>query len=433
MADDWDLNAIVRSCSSVAAAQPDNSAASCSNSNNPHRENNPLSGLTFDDEPDPFAFPDLTVQPEDKSYSYNNFPDLLQDSYKPFLSPPAAAGQRSVLIPPPPNNTSNSNFGAPSQPRTTASTVSPRVVNPKTHHQQQQQPRQPQDLGGRHRNQRQQSTIITLGPPSSVVVHPALRTAATLPSQQPAARKNNQKRLVVQVTADNLSNDVWAWRKYGQKPIKGSPYPRNYYRCSSSKGCAARKQVERSTTDPNMFIISYAGDHTHPKPTHRNSLAGSTRTKFPAAKAGAAEGKESEAAAQPAPPPTAKEKATSAVAVSLSPTTPPSATMDHDNNNNKNAAVAEMMPTNADIDDVDGLPEFESGEDDANVDDFDNICDDDDDDDDSILIPNNNSNVDEDIFMKGWKELGGEGAAFGDNFSSWIYGSTSAAGGGGGG
>ncbi|GKV03909.1 hypothetical protein SLEP1_g16144 [Rubroshorea leprosula] len=50
-----------------------------------------------------------------------------------------------------------------------------------------------------------------------------------------------------------VPSDLWAWRKYGQKPIKGSPYPRGYYRCSSSKGCSARKQVERSRTDPNML------------------------------------------------------------------------------------------------------------------------------------------------------------------------------------
>ncbi|GAU32341.1 hypothetical protein TSUD_43830 [Trifolium subterraneum] len=81
---------------------------------------------------------------------------------------------------------------------------------------------------------------------------------------------------------DNLSTDLWAWRKYGQKPIKGSPYPRNYYRCSSSKGCTARKQVERSNTESDMFIVTYTGDHNHPRPTHRNSLAGSTRTKSPA-------------------------------------------------------------------------------------------------------------------------------------------------------
>ncbi|KHN21793.1 Putative WRKY transcription factor 27 [Glycine soja] len=92
-------------------------------------------------------------------------------------------------------------------------------------------------------------------------------------------RKSQQKKMVCHVTADNLSADLWAWRKYGQKPIKGSPYPRNYYRCSSSKGCMARKQVERSNTEPDMFVVTYTGDHSHPRPTHRNSLAGSTRSK----------------------------------------------------------------------------------------------------------------------------------------------------------
>ncbi|VFQ76416.1 unnamed protein product [Cuscuta campestris] len=84
---------------------------------------------------------------------------------------------------------------------------------------------------------------------------------------------------VCQVPAEGLSSDVWSWRKYGQKPIKGSPYPRGYYRCSTSKGCLARKQVERNRSDPNMFIVTYTAEHSHPMPTHRNSLAGSTRQK----------------------------------------------------------------------------------------------------------------------------------------------------------
>ncbi|THU56302.1 hypothetical protein C4D60_Mb11t15840 [Musa balbisiana] len=72
--------------------------------------------------------------------------------------------------------------------------------------------------------------------------------------------------------------DLWAWRKYGQKPIKGSPHPRVYYRCSSSKGCSARKQVERSRTDPDMLVITYTYEHNHPWPTQRNALAGFTRS-----------------------------------------------------------------------------------------------------------------------------------------------------------
>ncbi|XP_042422030.1 probable WRKY transcription factor 65 [Zingiber officinale] len=60
--------------------------------------------------------------------------------------------------------------------------------------------------------------------------------------------------------------DAWAWRKYGQKPIKGSPYPRGYYRCSSCKGCPARKQVERSHHDPTTLVVTYSFDHNHPGP-----------------------------------------------------------------------------------------------------------------------------------------------------------------------
>ncbi|XP_019151225.1 PREDICTED: WRKY transcription factor 22-like isoform X2 [Ipomoea nil] len=102
-------------------------------------------------------------------------------------------------------------------------------------------------------------------------------------------RKNEHKRVVVQVPAEELCEDKWAWRKYGQKPIKGSPYPRSYYRCSSSKGCLARKQVEQSNSAAGMFIVTYTAEHSHSQPTRRNSLAGTIRNKFPPAVKAAAE------------------------------------------------------------------------------------------------------------------------------------------------
>ncbi|XP_039061330.1 probable WRKY transcription factor 69 [Hibiscus syriacus] len=61
-------------------------------------------------------------------------------------------------------------------------------------------------------------------------------------------------------------SDSWCWRKYGQKPIKGYPYPRGYYKCSTSKGCSAKKQVERCKTDASMLIITYTSTHNHPGP-----------------------------------------------------------------------------------------------------------------------------------------------------------------------
>ncbi|PAN49800.1 hypothetical protein PAHAL_9G476100 [Panicum hallii] len=58
--------------------------------------------------------------------------------------------------------------------------------------------------------------------------------------------------------------DDHVWRKYGQKEIQNSPYPRSYYRCthSSGQGCNAKRQVQRSETDPSMYVVTYYGEHT---------------------------------------------------------------------------------------------------------------------------------------------------------------------------
>ncbi|EPS74429.1 hypothetical protein M569_00329, partial [Genlisea aurea] len=61
----------------------------------------------------------------------------------------------------------------------------------------------------------------------------------------------------------DIPADDYSWRKYGQKPIKGSPHPRGYYKCSSVRGCPARKHVERDADDPAMLLITYEGEHKH--------------------------------------------------------------------------------------------------------------------------------------------------------------------------
>ncbi|KAJ6710603.1 WRKY TRANSCRIPTION FACTOR 21-RELATED [Salix koriyanagi] len=99
---------------------------------------------------------------------------------------------------------------------------------------------------------------------------------------QTSKRRKVVEKTVVRVrigeNAGKLKNegppsDFWSWRKYGKKPIKGSPHPRGYYRCSTSKGCSAKKQVERCRTDASVLIITYTSNHNHPGPDlHESNL-----------------------------------------------------------------------------------------------------------------------------------------------------------------
>ncbi|XP_073131092.1 probable WRKY transcription factor 25 [Henckelia pumila] len=60
------------------------------------------------------------------------------------------------------------------------------------------------------------------------------------------------------------SEDGYYWRKYGQKHVKGSEYPRSYYKCTHTS-CPVKKKVERSH-DGHITEIVYKGSHNHPKP-----------------------------------------------------------------------------------------------------------------------------------------------------------------------
>ncbi|KAK4586463.1 hypothetical protein RGQ29_023557 [Quercus rubra] len=91
-------------------------------------------------------------------------------------------------------------------------------------------------------------------------------------------KKKNQKRqreprfaFMTKSEVDHL-DDGYRWRKYGQKAVKNSPYPRSYYRCTTT-GCGVKKRVERSSDDPSIVVTTYEGQHTHPSPvTPRGSI-----------------------------------------------------------------------------------------------------------------------------------------------------------------
>ncbi|KAL4586784.1 hypothetical protein LXL04_011428 [Taraxacum kok-saghyz] len=66
------------------------------------------------------------------------------------------------------------------------------------------------------------------------------------------------------ITADKPAEDGYNWRKYGQKQVKGSDYPRSYYRCTNQH-CPVKKKVERSP-DGLVTEIIYKGKHSHQPP-----------------------------------------------------------------------------------------------------------------------------------------------------------------------
>ncbi|XP_051137916.1 WRKY DNA-binding transcription factor 70-like [Andrographis paniculata] len=62
----------------------------------------------------------------------------------------------------------------------------------------------------------------------------------------------------------STAEDEFAWRKYGQKLILNSHYPRCYYRCTyKNGGCKATKQVQMIKEKPNtLYQITYINHHS---------------------------------------------------------------------------------------------------------------------------------------------------------------------------
>lgn len=78
---------------------------------------------------------------------------------------------------------------------------------------------------------------------------------------------SNQRSQPSSYTVDKPADDSYNWRKYGQKQVKGSEFPRSYYKCTHPS-CPVKKKVERSL-DGQVTEIIYKGQHNHQPPANK--------------------------------------------------------------------------------------------------------------------------------------------------------------------
>lgn len=104
--------------------------------------------------------------------------------------------------------------------------------------------------------------LAPMGAPAAVAYH---ETNGTRHSQSGVQlSQSDHKDPGPSVPNDRSSDDGYNWRKYGQKVVKGSEFPRSYYKCTHPN-CEVKKIFERSYAGQITEIV-YKGTHDHPKP-----------------------------------------------------------------------------------------------------------------------------------------------------------------------
>ena len=93
---------------------------------------------------------------------------------------------------------------------------------------------------------------------SSPDLAPQIRMASGNPHQASDNVKQDQPLMQIcrTLNLEISSEDGYSWRKYGQKLVKNSKFPRSYFRCAYPS-CPVKKMVEESK-------VVIKGDHDHP-------------------------------------------------------------------------------------------------------------------------------------------------------------------------
>jgi hypothetical protein len=129
------------------------------------------------------------------------------------------------------------------------------------------------------------SSSLSAAPPTSLTQLSAFNTNTTAHQQVPPSIPDSgvanessdishfdQRSQPSTYAVDKPADDGFNWRKYGQKQVKGSEFPRSYYKCTYPS-CPVKKKVERSL-DGQVTEIIYKGQHSHPPPQKRAKDSG---------------------------------------------------------------------------------------------------------------------------------------------------------------
>ncbi|PON77258.1 WRKY domain containing protein [Parasponia andersonii] len=89
------------------------------------------------------------------------------------------------------------------------------------------------------------------------------RNSKKRPSTKEGKNKVKRHKFAFQTRSQvDVLDDGYRWRKYGQKTVKNSKFPRSYYKCTY-QGCNVKKQIQRLCMDEGVVVTTYEGMHTH--------------------------------------------------------------------------------------------------------------------------------------------------------------------------
>ncbi|XP_062211080.1 WRKY DNA-binding transcription factor 70-like [Phragmites australis] len=85
------------------------------------------------------------------------------------------------------------------------------------------------------------------------------------PSSHQSQMNSRKEKRMKKVDTSAPHNDGHQWRKYGEKKINNTNFPRYYYRCTykDNMNCPATKQVQQKDhSDPPLYAVTYYNEHS---------------------------------------------------------------------------------------------------------------------------------------------------------------------------